>query len=84
LYLQVAQKNTSQESLNAITTFLTRLPSSVLQNSKILPLNVVSTVNVKTNVVSLVVNSVDSLYYYLLPYLDSSNMYARKAIDFKL
>ena len=84
LYLQVAQKNTSQESLNAITTFLTRLPSSVLQNSKILPLNVVSTVNVKTNVVSLVVNSVDSLYYYLLPYLYSSNMYARKAIDFKL
>jgi len=84
LYLQVAQKNTSQESLNAITTFLTRLPSSVLQNSKILPLNIVSTVNVKTNVVSLVVNSVDSLYYYLLPYLDSSNMYTRKTIDFKL
>lgn len=84
LYLQVAQKNTSQESLNAITTFLTRLPINVLQKIKILPLNVVSTINVKTNVVSLVVNSVDSLYYYLLPYLDSSNMYTRKAIDFKL
>ena len=49
-----------------------------------MPLNVVSTINVKTNVVSLVVNSVDSLYYYLLPYLDSYNMYTRKAIDFKL
>lgn len=49
-----------------------------------MPLNVVSTVNKKTNVVSLVVSSVDSLYYYVLPYLDSSNMYTRKAIDFKL
>lgn len=43
-----------------------------------------STVNKKTNVVSLVVSSVDSLYYYVLPYLDSSKMYTRKAIDFKL
>jgi len=47
-------------------------------------LNVVSTTNVKTNVVSLTVNSVDNLYYDVLPYLDSSNMYTRKAIDFKL
>jgi hypothetical protein len=84
LYFQVAQKNTSQESLNAITTFLIGLPSSTLLNSKILPMNVVSTTNVKTGVVSLVVNSVDSLFYYLLPYLDSSKMYTRKAIDFKL
>lgn len=84
LYLQVAQKNTSQESLNAITTFLTRLPNSVLQKSKILPMNVVSTINVKTNVVSLVVSSVDNLYSCVLPYLDSSNMYTRKVIDFKL
>jgi len=77
LYFQVAQKNTSQESLNAITTFLIGLPSSVLLNSKILPLNVVSTTNVKTGVVSLVVNSVDSLFYYVLPYLESSKMYTR-------
>lgn len=84
LYLQVAQKNVSQECLNAIVTFLTRLSSNNLQNSKILPLNVVSTVNKRTNVVSLVVSSVDSLYYYVLPYLESTKMYSRKAIDFKL
>jgi len=84
LYFQVSQKNTSQESLNAITTFLTGLSSNVLQKSKILPLNVISTTNVRTDVVSLVVNSVDSLYYYLLPLLDTSNMYSRKAIDFHL
>jgi hypothetical protein len=77
LYFQVAQKNTSQESLNAITTFLIGLPSSISLNSKILPMNVVSTTNVKTGVVSLVVNSVDSLFYYVLPYLDSSKMYTR-------
>lgn len=78
------KKNTSQESLNAITTFLTGLSNNVLQNSKILPLNVISTTNVRTDVVSLVVNSVDSLYYYLLPLLDTSKMYSRKAIDFNL
>ena len=32
LYLQIAQKNTSQESLNAITTFLTRLSNYVLRD----------------------------------------------------
>lgn len=84
LYFQVAQKNTSQESLNAITTFLTGLPNNLAQDSKILPLNVISTTNVRTDVVSLVVNSVDSLYYYLLPLLDSCKMYSRKAIDFNL
>ena len=84
LYLQVAQINTSQESLNAITTFLTKLSDNVLQNSNILPLNVVNTINVRTNVVSLVVNSVDSLYYYVLPFLDNSKMYSRKVVDFKL
>lgn len=93
VYFQVAQKNTSQESLNAITTFLTRLSSpllvkeetsNTLQYSKILPLNVVCTTNKKTDVISLVVSSVDSLFYYLLPFLDSSKMYTRKAIDFKL
>jgi len=84
LYFQIAQKNTSQESLNAITTFLTGLSDNVLQNSKILPLNVISTTNVRTDVVSLVVTSVDSLYYYLLPLLDTSKMYSRKGIDFNL
>ena len=84
LYLQIAQKNTSQESLNSIIIFLTRLSNNVLRDSKISPLNVVSTTNVKTNVVSLVVNSVDSLYYYVLPFLDTSKMYSRKFIYFKL
>ena len=84
LYLQVAQKNTSQECLNAITTFLTGLSNNVLQDSKILPLNVVNTINIRTDVISLVVNSVDSLYYYILPLLDTSKMYSRKAIDFNL
>jgi len=85
LYIsKLLKKNTSQESLNAITTFLTGLSDNVLQNSKILPLNVISTTNVRTDVVSLVVTSVDSLYYYLLPLLDTSKMYSRKGIDFNL
>lgn len=84
LYFQVAQKSTSQESLNAIVAFLTKLPNNTLQNSKILPLNVISTINLNTNVTSLVVTSVDALFYYVLPFLDSSKMYTRKEIDFKL
>lgn len=84
LYFQIAQKNTSPESLNSIITLLMWLPKIVLRKSKILPMNVVSTINKKTNVVSLVVNSVDNLYYCILPYLETYNMYTRKAIDFKL
>ncbi len=52
--------------------------------NKILPIHVTNTINVKTNVVSSTIANVDALYYYLLPYLDSSNFYTRKAIDFKL
>lgn len=32
----------------------------------------------------MVVSSVDALYYYILPLLDESKFYSRKAIDFKL
>ena len=48
------------------------------------PINVLSTINSKTNVMSLVVSSVDALYYYLLPLLDNSKMYTFKEMDFKL
>ncbi|KAF2135172.1 uncharacterized protein K452DRAFT_330311 [Aplosporella prunicola CBS 121167] len=71
-------KNTSQACLNAIVTFLTSLGSILKQHSKILPLNVVSTVNAKTNVTSLVVSSVDALYYYIFPLLDNHTMYTYK------
>jgi len=85
LYLQIAQNNTSSECLNAIKDFfLHTLTSKYTHDNKILPLNVVSSTNAKTNIVSLVINSVDALYYYVLPYLDVSKMYTRKAIDFKL
>lgn len=86
IYFQVAQKTTSVESLNAITSFLTTLKSKPLlpKNSKILPLNVVSTINSKTNVMSLVISSVDALYFYILPLLDSCKMYTFKVTDFKL
>ncbi len=60
------------------------MSNSALKNSKILPLNVVNTTNVKTNVTSLVINSVDCLYYYLLPILGNHLMYSRKAVDFNL
>lgn len=88
LYLQVAQKNTSHSCLNAITNYLISLSNITkyfhTQNNKILPVNVTSTTNARTNVVSLVVANADALYYYILPLLDESKFYSRKAIDFKL
>jgi len=84
MYLQVAQKNTSLDCIYAIITFLKSLESNLLKNSKILPLNIVNTINKKTNVISLVVSSIDALYYYILPLLDNSKMYTFKEMDFKL
>lgn len=88
LYFQVAQKNTSQECLNGITNFLLDLSSNAAihndPDNKILPINITNTINIRTNVVSLAIANIDALYYYLLPYLDSSKFYSRKAIDFKL
>lgn len=88
LYFQVAQKNTSLECLESITNFLLALSNNAAihndPENKILPINITNTINVRTNVISLAIANVDSLYYYLLPYLDSSKFYSRKAIDFKL
>lgn len=84
MYLQVAQKNTSIESINGIITFFNNLNSNLPKDSKILPLNVVSTINKKTDVISLVVSSVDALFYFLLPLLDKHKMYTFKEMDFKL
>lgn len=77
LYFQVAQKITSQESLNGITTFLIGLSNLYIpKDSNILPVNVTSATNIPTNVVSIVVSSIDALYYHILPWLDSSSMYS--------
>lgn len=85
LYFQVAQKITSQYSLNAIMRFLTGLFNwEVPRDSGILPVNVTSATNIRTNVVSIVVSSIDALYYHILPWLDSSKFYSRKHVDFKL
>ena len=85
LYFQVAQKISSHDCLDAIKTFLTGLNNSdVPKNSEILPVNVTSATNVRTNVVSIVISNVDALYYHILPWLDSSKFYSRKYVDFKL
>ena len=77
LYFQVAQKFTSQDSLNAIITFLTELRNlEIPKDSKILPINVTSATNVRTNVVSIVVSNIDALYYYILPWLGSSSFFS--------
>jgi hypothetical protein len=83
-YFQIAQKNSSKSTLNAIKSFIEGLPNFNVQTIKLLPPSITSATNKSTNVISLVVNSIDSLYYYILPMLDASKLYSRKAIDFKL
>lgn len=84
MYFQLAQKSTSQESLNAITAFLTGLYNTELaKDSGILRLNVTSAINIRTKVASIVVSSIDALYYHILPWLDSSIMNTRKQVDLK-
>jgi len=83
-YLQIAQKDSSQSTLNAIKAFIESLPNSQDQTIKLLPPKVTSSTNKKTNVISLVINSIDSLYYFILPLLDANKLYTRKFIDFKL
>ena len=54
--------------MKASSRFLVNNPSLPIQKEGgILPINILSTINNKTNVMSLVVSSVDALYYYLLP-----------------
>ena len=85
MYFQIAPKITSVESLNAIKTFLINLKySKGPKDSKILPLNIVNTINNKTNIMSLVISSVAALYYYIFPLLDTSKMYTFKVLGFKL
>jgi len=68
LYFQVAQKITSKDSLDKIIKFLAGLSNSEIpKDSIILPVNVTSAINIRTNVVSVVVSSIDALYYYILP-----------------
>ena len=76
LYFQIAQKFTSQYCLNDISNFFKGLSNpEIPKDSRILPINVTSALNIRTNVVSIVVSSTDALYYYILPLLDSSNFF---------
>lgn len=85
LYFQVAQKITSHDCLDAIKTFLAGLYNSEIpKNSDILPVNVTSATNIRTNVISIVISNADALYYHILPWLDHSKFYSRKHVDFKL
>jgi hypothetical protein len=84
MYLQVAQKNTSLDCINAIIAFLNSLNSNLLKDSNILPINILNTINKKTNVISISISSVDALYYYILPLLENSKFYTFKEMDFKL
>lgn len=81
--MQIAQKTTSLPCLNAIISFLSSLQSNSLSSYKG-NLHVSNIINKRTNVASLIISSVDSLYYYILPFLDKYPLHTFKRDSFLL
>jgi hypothetical protein len=82
-YFQIAQLKKSYYLINSISTFLNNLPllnKETLKAKK--PLSSI-VINNKTDVLSLTINDIDSLYGYIMPFLQYLTFYTRKSIDFK-
>jgi len=68
--------------LNAIALFLQSLPKSFPFTLNSLPPVVANSLNKKTNVSVITVNSIDALYDYLMFFLLSIPLQTRKSLDF--
>jgi hypothetical protein len=83
-YFQISQKNSSLSLINALKVFISSLPNTNYSLIPLSPPRVNTSINQKSNVISLTVNNIDSLYYFLLPFFDQSSFLSRKFLDFKL
>lgn len=83
-YFQISQKNSSLSLINALKVFISSLPNTTSSLIPLSPPRVNTSINQKSNVLSLTVNNIDSLYYFLLPFFDQSSFFSRKYLDFKL
>jgi hypothetical protein len=68
--------------LNAIESFLLKLPKESHNTLGNQTFNVHYALNQKTNVYSMTVVSIDTLYSYIEPYFQSMSFLTRKALDF--
>jgi hypothetical protein len=81
-YFQVAQHNKNSHVLKNIGKFLLDLPNLFNYSSILSPLNINQTLKIRTNVLSLTLNSIDSLHDILVLNFLSLEFQTRKNVDF--
>jgi hypothetical protein len=81
-YFQIGQHKKNLFVLNAIESFLLKLPKELHNTPGNHTFNVHYALNQKTNVYSMSVVSIDTLYSYIVPYFQSMSFLTRKALDF--
>ncbi|KAF8541401.1 homing endonuclease, partial [Trichophaea hybrida] len=81
-YFQIDQHKKNLFVLNAIESFLLGLPKELHNTLGNQSFNVHYALNKKTNVYSMSVVSIDTLYSYIVPYFQSMSFLTRKALDF--
>ena len=81
-YFQIGQHKKNLFVLNAIESFLLKLTKESHNTLGNQTFNVHYALNKKTNVYSMTVVSIDTLYSYIVPYFQSMSFLTRKALDF--
>jgi hypothetical protein len=80
-YFQIGQHKKNLFVLKAIESFLLELPK---QNAEDSPnFNIHFTLNTKTNVYSMYIVSIDTLFKYIVPFFILMAFNTRKSLDFK-
>lgn len=81
-YFQIAQHKKNLFVLKAIESFIRGLPKELPTTLGDQAYNIHYALNQKTNVYSLSIVSIDTLYSYIVPYFQSMPFFTRKALDF--
>jgi hypothetical protein len=80
-YFQIAQHKKNLFVLKAIESFLSKLPIQNTEGNQ--EFNVHYALNTKTDVYSMSVVSIDTLFSYIIPCFMSMSFNTRKSLDFK-
>jgi uncharacterized protein YktB (UPF0637 family) len=80
-YFQIGQHKKNLFVLKAIESFLLELPKQKTEDSH--KFNIHFSLNTKTNVYSMSVVSIDTLFNYVVPFLILMPFNTRKSLDFK-
>ena len=79
-YFQVAQHKKNLFILNAIESYLLKLPKDTKNNKEF---KMHYSLNHKTNVYSMSIIGIDTLYNYIVPFFEGISFQTRKTVDYK-